>query len=279
MNDLVKSISIDNLLNQRDAIIASMAAARAELFKAQDLCSAQNVGLGYIIADRHDYGRFQILQKDTERDNYLRDFTQRLDAQLWQRLMHDSGLRTFMDAHAREDWDKAIQELKTPALTRENIEATFARLHETRGDMFERGVIEVFRGLSWDYKSNKPHKFGKRIVVEYFMDSYGHASNYARADKLADLERVMHMLDGKPAPDHRQGIVQTCGAIQRKRVERRPAAAAAEPIPDRLAEDDYFRVKWFNNQNGHFYFKRPELVDRMNKILAKHYPDALPPAI
>jgi hypothetical protein len=271
MNELVKSISIENMLNQRASIVAHMIEARAKLFEVKRICNAQDVELSYIMASRTDYGRYEILQEDTERDSYLRDFTQRLDAQLWQRLMHESGLRTFMDAKAREKWDKAIHEHKTPELTPENVNATFEQLYGARVDMFERGVIEVFKSLSWDYKSNLPHKFGKRVVVGYFMDSYGITSGYARADGLADLERCMYMLDGKTAPDHRGGIVQKCGDIQRARMKSSSV--------ERIAEDDYFRVKWFKNRNGHFYFKRPELVDRMNKIIAKHYPDALPPAI
>jgi hypothetical protein len=266
MTDLVKSISIDNMLNHRNVTIEKVAAARALLLEAKQVIRSQNaIDLSYLMASRSDYGRHQILQDDSERDNFMREFTQRLDAQLWQYLMHESGLRTFMDQTARKEWDKAIQDLKTPALTIENIEATFEQLHGARGDMFERGVIEVFKGLSWDYKSNLPHKFGKRIVVSGFMDSWGHMNSYSRADKLADLERVMHILDDKPAPDHRQGIVQLCGASYRI-------------TKIREASDDYLRVKWFKNQNGHFYFKRFDLVDKMNAIIAKHYPGALPPA-
>jgi hypothetical protein len=277
MTDLVKSISIDNMLNQRQAIVAKMASARENLREAQTLCNAQGVSLSYIIASRHDYGRNQILQDDGDRDSYLREFTQRLDAQLWQRLMHESGLRTLMDAKAREEWDKAIADVKTPALTRENIEATFEQLHNARGEMFERGVIEVFRSLSWDYKSNLPHKFGKRVVVSYFMDSYGITCGYSRADRLADLERCLHMLDSKPVPDHRQGIVQLCGDIQRNIMRHR--ATDPDPVPARIAEDGYFKVKWFKNRNGHFYFKRQDLVDKLNAIIAKHYPGALPAEI
>jgi hypothetical protein len=271
LTDLVQSISIDNMLNQRNAIVSAIASARAELFKAQSLCDANAVDLSLIIASRHDSGCYPILREDTARDNYLLGFTQRLDAQLWQRLMHESGLRTFLDSLARDEWDKAIRDIKTPELTRANIEATFSRLNETRGEMFERGVIEVFKCLSWDYKSNMPHKFGKRMIVEFFMNSYGVTTGYARADRLADMERVMYMLDGKPVPDHRSGIVQKCGDVQRQWMKSSNFK--------REAEDAFFRVKWFKNRNGHFIFKRPDLVDRMNKILAKHYPDALPPAI
>lgn len=264
MTGIVKSISIENMLNQRNAIIAQVAEARSALFKAAQICDAQNLQLCHMIESRHNYSSTELLRADTERDKFMPQFTQRLDAQLWGRLMHESGLRTFMDGKARDEWDKAIQEYKTPPLTIENIEATFERLHGSRLDMFERGVIEVFKGLSWNYKSNLPQKFGKRIVVEYFMDSWGHVSSYSRSDKLADLERCMYMLDGKPAPDHRTGIVQACGTAWRDTKKRE-------------AQDDYFRVKWFKNQNGHFYFKRADLVDKMNKIIAKHYPDALPP--
>lgn len=276
MSQLVRSISMDNLLNQREAIISHMIEARATLKKVERICGAQDINLCHIIATSYDYNSHQILREDTPRDDYMRDFTQRLDAQLWQRLMHESGLRTFMDTKARNEWDETIHKKETPPLTLENIEATFERLYNARGEMFERGVIEVFRGLSWDYKSNLPQKFGKRIIVPCFMDSYGHISSYSRADKLADLERVMYMFDGKPAPDHRTGIVQLCGSIQRKRLDR---ATPSSERPSRIAEDDYFRVKWFKNQNGHFYFKRADLVDKMNKIISKHYPNALPPEI
>jgi len=41
------------------------------------------------------------------------------------------------------------------------------------------------------------------------------------------------------------------------------------------AENDYFHLRWFKNGNGHLTFKRADLVEQMNRILAKHYPNAL----
>ena len=40
-------------------------------------------------------------------------------------------------------------------------------------------------------------------------------------------------------------------------------------------EDDYLEVRTFKNGNGHVTFKRPDLVEKMNLILARHYPNAL----
>lgn len=60
-----------------------------------------------------------------------------------------------------------------PALTRGNIEATFIALHQSRAEMFERGVIEIYRSLSWRYRTNTPIRFGKRIIVSGFCDHLG----------------------------------------------------------------------------------------------------------
>lgn len=43
-----------------------------------------------------------------------------------------------------------------------------------------------------------------------------------------------------------------------------------------LRETDYLLIRCFKNNNGHITFKRPDLVEKMNKIIAKHYPGALP---
>lgn len=79
--------------------------------------------------------------------------------------------------------------------------------------------------------------------------------------------RVLHVLDGKPEPDHRGGMYH----VLTRSVPERPAAE----FP-RAAENDYLAVRLFRNGNGHASFKRPDLVERMNLILAKHYPGALP---
>lgn len=49
-----------------------------------------------------------------------------------------------------------------PVVSEANILSTFEQLHLNKIDVFERGVINVFKGLSWDYKTNSPCSFGKR---------------------------------------------------------------------------------------------------------------------
>lgn len=41
-------------------------------------------------------------------------------------------------------------------------------------------------------------------------------------------------------------------------------------------EDDMFTIRYLQKGSGHITFKRLDLVEKMNDIVAKHYPGALP---
>lgn len=275
--ELVPSISITNLLNQRKAVESSLAAAREALLCAHEIVVSIDGATGkrslyYTGIDALVAGRNQDLLLTG--DGGVAEGMKRFDAIAWQHLMHASGLRTLMNAATRDEWDKSLEKGEYPELSAPNIEATFAKLYDTRGEMFDRGVIDCFKQLSWHYKTNLPEKFGKRIVIRFLRSSVtggqakfyrsgslGHA-NDDRCNKLDDLSRVMHVLDGKPAPDHRHGWW--------KRISEQKRTSDPDP------QDDYLLVKTFRNGNGHVEFKRADLVDRMNKIIAKHFPGALP---
>ena len=102
-----------------------------------------------------------------------------------------------------------------PEISEANILSTFEQLHQNKDEVFERGVINVFKGLSWDYKTNSPCKFGSKIIVNNLVrwDQWGfHLISGMQADRLADLERMLHLLSGKPIPDNRGNITIKEGA-------------------------------------------------------------------
>lgn len=263
--ELVKSLSIDNLVNQRESVRASLLAAREALKSADAIVRAISEGYSgsrlyggaaSLVCDSGYVHGFRLLD-----DDGVSVAMKRFDAQAWQQLMHASGLRSLMDATAREKWDKAIVAGDVPELTKANILASFDMLFASRAEMFERGVIACFKSLAWDYKTNLPQKFGKRIVVTYLTGYHSHR----KCDELDDLVRVLRVLDGKPEPDHRHGTFSmllasglSCGA---RRGE---------------CENDYLHLRAFKNGNGHVTFKRLDLVERMNRIIAKHFPGCLP---
>ena len=261
----VKSVSIQNLLNQRDAVIERIGNAIALLHEAQNIADAAHLtqeyrGFAYLLQGKDHYMRTDLLDGDA-----LTGIRSRIDASAWDYLMSESGLLSLMDSKARADWRNKIEHCDTPELTRDNIRATFGMLHDTRGDMFERGVIECFRRLSWCYKTNRPFAFGKRIVMTYIR-SYGHFS-HDKLDHIADLQRVFCILDGQPEEDHRNGIYRRLSDAER---------GSRGLITAGTHDDVYMHFRWFKNGNAHITFKRMELVEKMNAILAKHYPGALP---
>ncbi len=147
-----------------------------------------------------------------------------------------------------------------------NILSTFEQLHLNKMDVFEHGIINVFKGLSWDYKTNSPCSFGKKIIVNNLVthNYWGFSLNWDwRRDQLAGLERMLFLLDGKPIPDNRGDV--TIRLMDHIR---------DNPSKD-IYEDDFFSIRYFQKGTAHITFKRYDLTEKMNGIIAKHYPGAL----
>ncbi|EKP3868660.1 DUF4942 domain-containing protein, partial [Shigella sonnei] len=47
----------------------------------------------------------------------------------------------------------------------------------------------------------------------------------------------------------------------------------------KLLEGEYFTVRGYQKGTVHIVFKRPDLVEKLNDIIARHYPGALPPRV
>lgn len=260
---LVPSVHVDTLLAQRTEILEKTAEGLALLLQADQLAGSAGFGSQWRdlaeLVQRTRYHRFACAGESPgdPRPEIMEGFRKSLDVAGWNYLLSASGLRTFMDAQAREEWKGALDKKTSPAFTRGNIEATFQLLYASRGDMVERGVITAFRRLSWCHKTNLPQRFGKRIIIPYVL-SYGSP----RGDRIEDLMRAMCLYDGKPEPDHRSGIDSQMNDAHRQ--------------GRRECENVYFHVRWFKKGTGHLTFKRLDLVDRLNAVIAKHYPGALP---
>lgn len=196
----------------------------------------------------------------------MKAITRNIDRGIWRELMQQSGMLSLMDAQARDEWHNRLEKEDIPAVSEENILSTFEQLHLNKGEVFERGVINVFKGLSWDYRTNSLCKFGVKIIVSGLVkfDRWGFGLNRGwQRDRLADLERMLMFLDGKPVPDNRADVTRRLGDhIHTNRHSNR-------------YEDEMFTIKYFQKGTAHITFKQPELVDKLNDIIARHYPGAL----
>lgn len=113
--------------------------------------------------------------------------------------MNETGMITLMSSKQQDAWEKQLHSDDMPEITLETVIATFAQLNASKSDTFEQGVIDVFRALSWDYKTNNPCRLGKKIIVSRLLETWGKGYTKATCSsvaKLDDLAKPFYVLEG-----------------------------------------------------------------------------------
>lgn len=263
-NELICSTSIERIVAGRDAALSQIEALIHKLDGVSQLTS----GIG------GDVAKVWAMRQSSAFDCWLLQpinkampvITRNIDRSIWRDLMLKSGMMALMDAEAREQWNESLEKEDIPVICEENIRATFESLHRGKQAVFERGIINLFKGLSWDYKSNSPCKFGKKIIIISLVSyhRWGFGLNWGwQRDRLVDLERMLYLLDGKPIPDNRSDIsIRLMDHIQQN-------------SHGQVYEDEMLSIRYFQKGTAHISFKRPDLIEKMNDIVARHYPGML----
>lgn len=262
--ELICSTNIKRIVRGRDAVLSQI----KQIIEMLDSLSRLTAEIGggtaqdWAMKSGHRYDSWLTETVDKAIPAIIRN----IDRSIWRDLMLKSGMIALMDAQARDQWHKELEEGDLPAISEVNILSTFEQLHLNKIDVFERGIINVFKGLSWDYKTNSPCHFGKKIIINNLVthNRWGFSLNWGwRRDQLADLERMLFLLDGKPIPDNR-------GDVTTRLMEH----IRDNPSQD-VYEDDFFSIRYFQKGTAHITFKRCDLTEKMNDIVAKHYPGML----
>lgn len=263
-SELICSTSIERLVTGRDAALKQIEQLIQQLDSISRLTSEIGGGTAqdWAMKSGHRYDSW-LTEKA---DKAMPAVTRNIDRSIWRDFMLKSGMMALMDAQARDQWHKNLEEGDLPAISEANILSTFEQLHLNKMDVFERGIINAFKGLSWDYKTNSPSSFGKKIIVNNLVthNRRGFSLNWGwRRDQLADLERMLFLLDGKPIPDNR-------GDVTTRLMEH----IRDNPSKD-VYEDDFFSIRYFQKGTAHITFKRYDLTEKMNDIVARHFPGML----
>ncbi|AWQ20157.1 restriction endonuclease subunit M [Pantoea ananatis] len=259
-NELILSTSIERVVTGRDTALKQIEQLIQQLDAISGLTSEIGGGTAqdWAMKPGHRYDSW-LTEKA---DKAMPAVTRNIDSSIWRDLMLKSGMMALMDTQARDQWHKNLEEGDLPAISEANILSTFEQLHLNKMEVFERGIINVFKGLSWDYKTNSPCSFGKKIIINNLVshNRWGFSLNWGwQRDQLADLERMLFLLSGKSIPDNRSDITT-----------RLMAHIRDNPDKD-VYEDEFFRIRYFQKGTAHLTFKRLDLVERMNDIIAKHY--------
>ena len=263
-SELICSTSIERIVTGRDAALKQIEQLIQQLDSISRLTSEIGGGTAqdWAMKSGHRYDSWLI----ENTDKALPAITRNIDRNIWRDLMLKSGMMALMDAEAREQWRQNLEECDLPTISEANVLSTFEQLHLNKMDVFERGIINVFKGLNWDYKTNNPCSFGKKIIISNLVkyDKWGYNLNWGwQRDRLADLERMLTILEGQSIPDSRADVI------------RHLDDHIHENRHSTHYEDKMFSIKYFQKGTAHIIFNRPDLVDKLNDIIARHYPGML----
>ncbi|MHC1245220.1 DUF4942 domain-containing protein, partial [Escherichia coli] len=158
--DVIPSVAIDRIIAQRNEGIALFMQAM------ECLATARRILLD-ASGDIFLYG-FEDCVTDSVRcmdkpEEAKRNITRLADRKIWDRLMADTGMYTFMSSCQRDEWNSQLMSDTCPEITLDNVLATFRHLNASKMQTFEQGLIDVWRKLSWDYRTNNPCRLGKKI--------------------------------------------------------------------------------------------------------------------
>lgn len=167
-NELILSTSIERVVTCRDAALVQIEQLIQQLDAVSQLTSEIGGGTAqdWAMKTGHCYDSWLAEMPDKA----MPEITRNIDRSIWRDLVLKSGMMALMDAQACEQWHKNLEEGDLPAISDANILSTFEQLHLNKMDVFERGIINVFKGLSWDYKTNSPCSFGKKIIVNNLVN-------------------------------------------------------------------------------------------------------------
>lgn len=217
--------------------------------------------LPVLLTDRNSYSETQA--------GFLTAMRKRLWQDMWHGFIAGSALAYLMDKEEKEKFRKELDKDPPPA-TVENVLATVERLVAESPVIFRRGLVNAFQRLSRDYRSNDGFKVGERIVLDYavkFDPIFRSFSLYYsnRDDELRDVDRVMHVLDGKAPPEPYGGLL---GSL-------RDAFDKFKATGEMTCETPYWRVRFFKKGTLHLFAKRKDLLDKANRMIAEHFGETL----
>lgn len=185
---------------------------------------------------------------------------QYVDRQIWQHAFDLTGFRQLMDTQAEREFYESLEK-DPPEFIEGNVRATFLSLAQQKEMLFVRGMVNVLRALSRHHRTNttSPFRVNERaILCGILATKWSPLQLYVRhGQRLNDIDRVFKILDGKPhVPRSLECAINAC-------FESR----------ETVYEDSFYQIKGFLNGNIHIRFKRKDLLEEANRLIARFFQD------
>lgn len=181
-------------------------------------------------------------------------------------LLHQDGKAqyrelVFTNLANRSAAERHARTRPVPAFSRSNLRATLEHQAGAAERTWLEGLAATFRQFKQRYKSHDGFTVGTRVILEGALSYYGPMITAQARDALTDLERVFRVLDG-----HAPSSAFRCEILQ---------AIEDAPLFGQDHHGEYFRCRFFLNRNLHVYFKRLDLLERVNQHLARAHERAI----
>lgn len=186
-----------------------------------------------------------------------------LNAEYWTKAIALTKTRDVFSAKMRNEWDKKINDMDTPAFERDVVKSTLMGLMFNREQFFAEKVDGVYRNLSRHHATNSRFGFTDRMIMEYCLDRYDYLS-HDKMNYVSDLRACIGQL----------------------RNEEGVSSFTTYSDVNRIVDAGQFG-KWFEFDGGAFRLRiykkgtihieiHPDMSWQLNKSLAMLHPAAIP---
>jgi hypothetical protein len=289
---LIPRDTIANIVARRDDAVRlyeeffdQLEAAHVTLRQAQKsvalACGDGAFSAPYVEGHAREIEEFQKAVEPPNVEAHKRVARRLTDLQVWGAVIAHTELEVLMDRTAKDKLrkqmayvpeevdrntgrliDNAEAARGLPPVTVDNILATLETFRENAGEIWKRGIATAFSKLDRRFRSHDGFKIGTRLILTYAFNDWGSWNHYDGVrDTILDIERVFLILDGKKPTAAYGGIVGAIEAGRRNGFDRRQSRHFG----------DYFEIRVFKNGNAHLWFRRNDLLAKVNRLLADYY--------
>jgi hypothetical protein len=204
--------------------------------------------------------RFNTLPEHGYRysEHTVEDVQKRIKKNVWEYLIKLSGIYKLLTIARRNELDKNLEEGKMPDITVEEILDMFIVLQQNSRDIQNEAVMEAYdilRPRHSRLKTNQIEGIHAKVILSYKIErGYNEGKfrvRYHSTQAINIIDRAFHILDGKPIPDGYNNF---------------PLVDAINTSPTGIGETEYFKFKAYKNGNLHLSYKRPDLVEKFNRV-------------
>lgn len=199
---------------------------------------------------------------ETWREAFEAETRKTVDRAVWSYIIEATDLEKLMDRQAREEFAQSMA-TDPPAPTVENVRATLGHYMAEAPTILKRGLAKAFASLDRRFRSHDGFKVGSRVILDYLFTASGFRNHGEKTETLRDIERAFMILDDRPHPESYAGIVGLLDGI---------GYSTPRPV---VVESDWVRIRVFKNGNAHLWFKRDDMVRKVNRLLADYYGEAI----